>query len=133
MTSRFQSDLGECHWIAVKNILKYLRRTKDIFFIYGGQEGELVISGYTDTGFQSDLDDFRSQFGFVFCLNGGTVSWRSSKQDTMDDSTTEAEYLVASDAVKEAVWIKNFVFRLGVVPSITNPVDVYCDNNGAIA
>ena len=32
MTSRFQSDPGECHWIAVKNILKYLRRTKDIFF-----------------------------------------------------------------------------------------------------
>ena len=32
MTSRFQSNPGECHWIAVKNILKYLRRTKDIFF-----------------------------------------------------------------------------------------------------
>ena len=60
MTSRFQSDPSECHWIAVKNILKYLRRTKAIFFIYGGQEGELVISGYTDASFQSDLDDFRS-------------------------------------------------------------------------
>ena len=133
MTSRFQSNLGECHWIAVKNILKYLRRTKDIFLIYGGQEREIVISGYTDGGFQSDLDDFRSQFSFVFCLNGGVVSWRSSKQDTMADSTIEAEYIAASDAVKEAVWIKNFVFRLGVVPSITNPVDVYYDNNGAIA
>ena len=133
MTSRFQSDPGECHWIAVKNILKYLRRTKDIFLIYGGQEGELVIRGYTDVGFQYDLDDFRSQSGFVFCLNRGAVSWRSSKQDTMADSTTEAEYIAASDATKEAVWIKNFVFRLGVVPSITNPEDVYCDNNGAIA
>ena len=92
MTSRFQSDLSECHWIAVKNILKYLRRTKDIFLIYGGQEGELVISGYTDAGFQSDLDEFRSQSGFVFCLNGGAVSWRSSKQDTVAYSTTEAEY-----------------------------------------
>ena len=51
MISRFQSDLGECHWIAVKSILKYLRRTKDIFLIYGGQEGELVISGYIDVGF----------------------------------------------------------------------------------
>ena len=61
------------------------------------------------------------------------MSWRSSKQDTVVDSTTEAEYIAASDAAKEAVWIKNFVFRLGVVPSITNPVDVYCDNNGAIA
>ena len=59
MTSRFQSDPRECHWIAVKNILKYLRRTKDIFWIYGGQEGEQVISGNTDAGFQSNLDDFR--------------------------------------------------------------------------
>ena len=74
MTSRFQSDPGECHWIAIKNILKYLRRTKDIFLIYGGQEGELVISGYTDAGFQSNLDNFRSQSDFVFCLNGGAMS-----------------------------------------------------------
>ena len=74
MTSRFQPNPGECHWIAVKNILKYLRRTKDIFFIYGGQEGELVISGYTDAGFQYDKDDFRLQSSFVFCLNGGFVS-----------------------------------------------------------
>ena len=61
------------------------------------------------------------------------MSWRSSKQDTVADSTTEAEYIAASDAAKEAVWIKKFVFRLGVIPIITNPVDVYCDNNGAIA
>ena len=68
--------------------------------IYGGQEGELVISGYTDAGFQSDLDDFRSQSGFVICLNGGAVSWRSSKQDTVVDSTTEAKYIVASNVAK---------------------------------
>ena len=133
MTSRFQSDPGECHWIAIKNILKYLRRTKDIFFIYGGQEGEQFISCYIDAGFQSDLDDFRSQSGFVFCLNGGALSWRNSKQDTMVDSTIEAEYVDALDGAKEAVWITNFIFRLGVVPRITNPLDVYCDNNGAIA
>ena len=51
----------------------------------------------------------------------------------MADSTTDAEYIAALDVAKEAVWIKNFVFRLGVVPSITNLVHVYCDNNGAIA
>ena len=68
--------------------------------IYGGQEGELVISGYTDAGFQSDLDDFRPQSSFVICLNGGAVSWRSSKQDTVADSTTESKYIVASNAAK---------------------------------
>ena len=42
------------------------------------------------------------------------MSWRSSKQDTVDDSTTKAEYIVSSDAAKEAARIKNLVFRLGV-------------------
>ena len=62
--------------------------------IYGGQEEPAVI-GYTDVSFQTDKDDFRSQSGYVFCLNGGAVSWKSSKQDTVDDSTTEAEYIAA--------------------------------------
>ena len=110
-----------------------MRRTKDVFLVYGGQNGELVLSGYTDGGFQSDHDDFRSQSGFVFFFNGGAVSWRSSKQDTVADSTTESEYIAASDAAKEAVWLKKFITGLDVVPSIVNPVDLYCDNNRAIA
>ena len=74
--------------------------------------GQRPRSGsHTDAGFQSDLDDFRSKSGFMFCLNGGAVSWRSSKQDTVADSTTETEYIAASDAVKEVVFIqKNFCF-----------------------
>ena len=132
MTSRHQVDPGESHWIAVKNILKYLRRTKDTFLIYGGEE-ELIVTGYTDASFQTDKDDYRSQSGFVFCLNGGAVSWKSSKQATVADSTTEAEYIAASEAAKEAVWIKKFITELGVVPSIADPLELYCDNNGAIA
>ncbi|KAK8662705.1 hypothetical protein V6N13_024596 [Hibiscus sabdariffa] len=132
MTSRYQANPGEGHWTAVKNILKYLRRTKDVFLVYGGEE-ELRIKGYTDASFQTDKDDSRSQSGFVFCLNGGAVSWKSSKQDTVADSTTEAEYIAASEAAKEAVWIKKFITELGVIPSISDAVDLYCDNNGAIA
>ena len=51
----------------------------------------------------------------------------------MADSTTEAEYIAASDAAKEGVWMKNFIQELDAVPSIAEPVVVYCDNNGAIA
>ena len=68
----------------------------------------------------------------MFCLNGGSISWKSSKQDIVADSTTEAKYIAASEAAKEAVWIKKFINGLGVVPSISNPVDLFCDNNGAI-
>jgi len=48
------------------------------------------------------------------------------------DSTTEAEYIAASEAAKEAVWIRKFVSELGVVPSASSPMDLYCDNSGAI-
>ncbi|GJX49072.1 retrotransposon protein, putative, ty1-copia subclass [Tanacetum coccineum] len=76
ITSRFQQNPGEAHWTAVKNILKYLRNTKDTFLVYGGNpEAELQVK-------------------FV---------WKSSKQSTTAQHATEAEYIVASEATKEAV------------------------------
>ena len=61
------------------------------------------------------------------------MSWRSSKQDTVADSTTEVEYIAASEAAKEAIWFKKFITALGIIPSISDPVNLYCDNTGAIA
>ena len=132
VTSRYQADPGESHWAAVKTILKYLRRTKDMFLVYGGDD-ELSVKGYTDASYLTNSDDSRSQSGYVFVMNGGAVSLKSSKQDTVSASTTEAEYIAASEAAKEAVWIRNFLMDLGVVQGASNPLDVYCDNNGAIA
>ncbi|KAL0284399.1 UNVERIFIED_CONTAM: Secreted RxLR effector protein [Sesamum radiatum] len=77
VTSRYQACVGEVHWGAVKSILKYQKKTKDMFLIYGG--GELILEGYSDTSFQSDDDDAKSQSGFVFKLNGGVVAWKSFK------------------------------------------------------
>ena len=51
----------------------------------------------------------------------------------MANSTTEAEYIAASEAAKEGVWIRKFVIELGVVPSAHDPMELLCDNNGAIA
>ena len=62
----------------MKNILKYLRRTKDIFFIY--EDGsELKLEEYTDFSFQSHPDDSKSISGYVFILNDGIISWKSFK------------------------------------------------------
>ncbi|GJU15989.1 ribonuclease H-like domain-containing protein [Tanacetum coccineum] len=53
---------GEAHWTAVKNILKYLRNTKDTFLVYGGNpEAELQVKCYCDAGFETDRDDTKSQ------------------------------------------------------------------------
>ena len=132
LTSRYQSDPGEAHWTAVKNILKYLKRTKDMFLVYGGDE-ELFVKGYVDASFNTDPDDSKSQTGYVFILNGAAVSWRSCKQSVIARSTLEAEYMAASEAATEGIWLKEFVTELGVVPSALDPMEIFCDNTGAIA
>ena len=113
---RYQSNPSPEHWTPVKHILKYLNKTKHYFIVFGGED--LNIQGYTDLDFQSDIDNRKSIFGFVFTLGKGAISWRSCKQDTTADSTIEAEYIAASEAAKEAVWICKFIQELGVVPSI---------------
>ncbi|GJZ74865.1 hypothetical protein Tco_0639330 [Tanacetum coccineum] len=90
--------IGDLHWTTVKNILKYLRNTKDMFLAYGG-----------------------------------AVDWKSVKQSIFVTSSAEAEYIAAFDASKEAVWVRKFISGLGVVPTIEKPINMYCDNTGAIA
>ena len=69
----------------------------------------------------------------MFTLNGGAICWRSVKQACVADSTIEDEYVVASEAAKEAVWLKNFLMDLQVIPSADRPITLYCDNSGAVA
>ena len=72
VVSQFQANPGEQHWMAVKTILKYLRRTKYMLLIYGNED--MRVDGYSDSDFQSDVDDRKSTSGFLFTLNGGAVS-----------------------------------------------------------
>ena len=51
----------------------------------------------------------------------------------MADSVCEAEYIAASDAAKEAVWLQKFLGELEVLPALESPVLVYCDSTGAVA
>ncbi|GJT07022.1 hypothetical protein Tco_0841484, partial [Tanacetum coccineum] len=84
---------SDLHWTTVKNILKYLRNTKDMFLVYGSDiKRELKVSYYTDFGCLTDADDLKSQTGYV----------------------------------------KKFIYGLGVVPAIEEPINMYCDNTGAI-
>ncbi|GJV15870.1 putative RNA-directed DNA polymerase [Tanacetum coccineum] len=100
MVSRHQQNPGEGHWTAVKNILKYLRNTKDRFLVYGGEK-ELRVTGYCDA-------------------------------DTVVDSTCKFEYIAACEASKEAIWMKGFIRDLGVVPTVQDPIEIFCDNESAV-
>ncbi|CAH1451344.1 unnamed protein product [Lactuca virosa] len=107
-------------------------RTKDWALVLGGSD-DLRVRGYSDDNFQTDRDNFRSQSGWVFTLNGGAVTWKSSKQETVADSTCESEYIAATEASKEAIWVKNFIGDLGVAPAIKERMEIFCDNEGAVA
>ena len=61
------------------------------------------------------------------------MTWKSSKHETVVDSTCESEYIAVSEASKEAIWLKNFIGDLGVVPAIKEPMVIFCDNEGAVA
>ena len=92
-----------------------------MFLVYGGEK-ELVVNGYIDASFATDPDDSKSQTGYVFLLNGGTISWCSSKQSIVAGSTCEAEYIAALEATNEGVLMKEFMSDLGVIPSASGPM-----------
>nr|GFD48018.1 retrovirus-related Pol polyprotein from transposon TNT 1-94 [Tanacetum cinerariifolium] len=79
-----------------------------------------------------DRDDTKSQTGYVFTLNGGAVVWKSSKKSTTAQHAVEAEYIVAAEAAKEAVWIRKFVDELRVVSSNNYPIEMNCDDTAVI-
>nr|GFB81586.1 hypothetical protein [Tanacetum cinerariifolium] len=64
--------------------------------------------------------------------NGCDVDWKSTKQSIFATSSAEAEYIAAYDASKEAVKVRNFIFGLVVVPTVKEPIKMYCDNTRVI-
>ena len=94
---------------------------------------DLIPIGYTNSDFQSDLDFKKFTSGCVFTLGDGAITWRSVKQYFIADSTMEAEYVVAYEAAKEAVWLKKFLSDLGVVRIEQVLITLFCDNSGAVA
>ena len=71
LAREYNSDLGVDHWTAVKIILRYLKRTKEIFLGYGGEK-EFVVKSYVDAKFDTDLDDSKSRSRYI--LKVGAIS-----------------------------------------------------------
>ncbi|GAB4814241.1 hypothetical protein N2152v2_001287 [Parachlorella kessleri] len=114
------------HWTAAKGVLRYLSGTASYGITFVGQE--LKLESYCDADYAGDLDTRRSTTGYVFLLGGGAISWSSRLQPTVAVSTTEAEYMAAAYAIKEALWLKTLLAELALEDSIT----IFADNQSAI-
>eukprot|EP00253_Pinus_taeda_P005753 PITA_05753 len=116
--SRFMSKPGKEHWAAVKWVFRYLCGTSDYGLCYQGRprlDKVLDIHGFVDADWAGDLDKRRSTSGYVFILFGGVVSWMSKKQSVVALSTKEAEYMAATHASKEEVWLQRLRSSMGLV------------------
>ncbi|GJV80957.1 retrovirus-related pol polyprotein from transposon TNT 1-94 [Tanacetum coccineum] len=127
VVSRYMAEPGREHWEAVKRILRYIKGTSDVALCFG--ESDLIVKGYVDSDYAGDLDGSKSTTRYVFTLCSGTVSWVSKLQSVVAMSTTEAEYVAAVQASKEAVWLKMLLEDL---IHEQEKITLFCDNQSAL-
>ena len=127
VVSRYMPDPVKEHWNVVKRILRYIKGTSNVALCFGGSE--FIVNGYVDSDFAGDLDKRKSTTDYVFTLAGGAVSWLSKLQTVVALSTTEAEYMAATQACKETIWIQRLIEELG---HKQQKISVYCDSQSAL-
>ncbi|CAM8981006.1 unnamed protein product [Rhodiola kirilowii] len=110
--SRFMSNPGESHWNAMKFLLKYLNHTKNLGLVYSAYGNKPDLIGYVDSDYASNRDTRKSTTGLFFTWHGNCVSWKSQLQYVVALSSTEAEYIAATEAAKEAIWLKGLLSEI---------------------
>lgn len=98
--------------IELKRILKYLKGTINYQLPMKAEDNNMNLYGYCDANFGEDRSDRKSNSGFIFKYNGGTVNWSCTKQRMVALSSTEAEFIALCEAVKEASWTKNLLHEM---------------------
>jgi hypothetical protein len=123
VVSRYMNNPSKEHWEAVKWILGYLRAATTHALCFGGSD--TFLQGYVDSDLAGDKDSRRSTTGYVFTIGGTTVSWISKLQKVFALSTTEEEYVVATKASKEMIWLQRFMDELEKKQENSR---LYCDS-----
>lgn len=126
--AQFLSNPGWVHWEAVKQVFRYLLGTRKFTLTYGGTQNGL--EGYVNADGASQ-EHRHAISGYIFLVDGGAVSWSSKKQELVTTSTTEAEYVAATHAAKEAIWIRRLLGE--VYRPLAEPTTLHSDSQSAIA
>jgi hypothetical protein len=127
VVSRYMENPGKEHWATMKWVLRYLRGTSDYCITYNS--GCELVCGYVDSNFAGDLNKRILTSECLFTLVGGDISWMSNLQNIISLSATEAEYVAASHACKEAIWLKGLFGEFG---RMQDKVRLLCDSQSTI-
>jgi len=128
--SRFMHLPTETHLRAAKRILRYIRGTID-YGVFYKRTISMKLLGFTDSDWARSQDDMKSTSGYCFALGSGVICWCTKKQGSVAQSTAEAEYVAASSAVNQALWLRKILIDLGFHPS--KATEVLCDNKSVVA
>jgi len=126
--SRFLNNPGKRHWIAVKRIMRYLKGTVDCGILYDGNNSTLKV--YADADFANNEDNRKSISGYVSVLANAPITWSSRQQRCVARSTAEAEYVSASDAAQEVVWLRSLLSELLAKEQLST--ELLIDNQSAM-
>jgi hypothetical protein len=127
--SQYMVEPRHVHWIAAKHVLRYLHGTVGYGLRYVS-DGDVKLQGYTDSDWAGSAVDRKSTSGCCFSLGSGMISWLSRKQTSVALSTTEAEYIAASVASREAVWLRKLL--AGIFDLELEPTLIHCDNQSCV-
>jgi hypothetical protein len=132
IVSRFMEKPTTEHLAAVKQVLRYVKGTLDHGCVYEKGEEGLKVHGYSDSDLAGDIDDRKSTSGMVFYLGCNPISWCSQKQKVVALSSCEAEYIAASSAACQGLWLGRLLTDLMMKKEV-EPVVLRIDNQSAIA
>ncbi|KAD0566083.1 hypothetical protein E3N88_44065 [Mikania micrantha] len=128
--SRFMQAPRQIHVQALKQILRYLKGTTKLGLMYQrGASGGLL--GYSESSFSADRDDGKSTTGMIFFYGSRPITWNSQKQATVALSSCEAEFMVASTAACQAIWLRGLLAEITGKAEVQ--VEILVDNKSAIA
>jgi hypothetical protein len=127
--SQFMVDPQRVHWIVVKHVLRYLSGTVEYGLLYE-RSGGVRLAGFTDVDWAGCAEDKKSTSGCCFSIGSGIISWFNRKQRSVALSSVEAEYMVASLAACEALWLRKLL--LGLFRQELEATVIHCDNQSCI-
>lgn len=127
--SRYCNEPRLAHWNAVKRVFRYIKETTTLGIKYHANKINSLVC-WSDSDYAADLGTRKSISGYVITYCGGPVIWKSSKQSTVATSTCEAEFVAASTASKELIWLQQLASEMNI--KISKPSCMFIDNQGAI-
>jgi hypothetical protein len=114
----------------VKKIIRYIAGTLQYGLRYGRRTGTTRLVGYCDSDLAGDIDTRKSTTGALFFLDKSLVSWQSLKQWVVAQSSCVAEYIAATTAATQAIWMARLLGELlGREPEV---VDLKVDSKSTL-